>query len=182
MVEIASRLQRLLIVGSPAAGKSDLAQRIGLMASLPVHHLDALYYRPGWVDQNEERWRETVEKISSEERWVIDGNHLNVMPQRLARAQAIFWLDYDRIETTKRVLSRMILPQPMPRLDLAEGCVESWSVDFLTFAWNFVDTERKLLDVALAAVNETQVVIRVQRPKDLRYFMDRFKNRFKSKA
>jgi adenylate kinase family enzyme len=172
-------INRILVVGSPAAGKSEVAQRLGLLLKLPVHHLDALYYRPGWVLQNEQTWEAKVAGLVAEEQWVIDGNFVDSLPLRAAQADAVIWLDYDRAETMGRVLRRMVFPQPMPRADLAEGCVESWSVDFLTFAWTFPDKERKEIEKLAAANTARQPWVRVSRPKDLNYFLKRFSERAK---
>jgi adenylate kinase family enzyme len=179
MVEKSRGIQRVLVVGSPAAGKSEVAQRLGTVLRLPVHHLDALYYRPGWVLQNELNWERKVAELIAEDQWVIDGNFPDSLPLRAARADAVIWLDYDRAETMSRVLRRMIFPQPMPRVDLAEGCVESWSVDYLIFAWNFWEKERKDFDRLAAANAQRQPWVRVSRPKDLNFFLKRFAERVK---
>ena len=43
-------MQRIVIIGSGGAGKSTLAQQLGARLDLPVIHLDALYWQPGWVE------------------------------------------------------------------------------------------------------------------------------------
>ncbi len=178
-VEGAAR--RILVVGSPASGKSAVAQRLGILSKVPVHHLDALYFRPGWVDQNEERWRDTVAGLTARDEWVMDGNFLDSMPLRLDRADVVLWLDYDRIETLRRVAARMILPQPSPRADLAEGCTESWSVDFLIASWKFFDFQRLELERLSAAQPKSKAVLRVTRPKNLDFFIKRYADRVKRK-
>ncbi|MBM3513459.1 MAG: hypothetical protein FJX59_07060 [Alphaproteobacteria bacterium] len=176
-VEGAAR--RLLVVGSPASGKSAVARRLGQLSKVPIHHLDALYYRPGWVDQNEQTWRDKVEEITASDEWVMDGNFLDSLDARAARAEAIIWLDYDRFETMRRVAARMVLPQPLPRPDIADGCVESWNVDFLIHAWKFFDTGRFRLETLTASLPKTKAVLRVTRPKDLDFFLRRYSERVK---
>lgn len=178
-VEGAAR--RLMVVGSPAAGKSAVARRLGMLGKVPVHHLDALYYRPGWVDQNEQTWRDKITELTTGDEWVIDGNFFGSIHDRAARAEAIIWLDYDRIETMRRVAARMVLPQPHPRPDIAEGCFESWSVDFLVYSWKFFDTDRLQLETLTASLPKTKAVLRVTRPKDLEFFLKRYSERVKKK-
>ncbi len=43
-------MKRLAIVGCAGAGKSTLARLLGQILGLPVFHLDALFWRPGWVE------------------------------------------------------------------------------------------------------------------------------------
>lgn len=173
--------RRLLVVGSPASGKSGVAQRLGILSKVPVHHLDALYYRPGWVDQNEERWRGAIDSLTSGEEWVMDGNFFDSLEHRAARAEGIVWLDYDRVETLRRVTARMILPQPSPRADLPEGCHESWSVDFLIYAWKFFDIQRIRLEQIIASLPRSIAILRVTRPKDLSFLLKRYAERVKRK-
>jgi adenylate kinase family enzyme len=170
-----------MVVGSPGAGKSAVAQRLGILNKVPVHHLDALYFRPGWVDQNEHTWRDTVEAITAGEEWVIDGNFFDSLRARAARADAIVWLDYDRFETLRRVAARMILPQPSPRADLPTGCTESWSVDFLIASWKFFDVQRFELETIMASLPKATAVLRITRPKDLAFFLKRLSERLQLK-
>ena len=44
--------QRALIIGGVGSGKTALAIRLGEKLSLPVHHLDRLYWQPGWQHEN----------------------------------------------------------------------------------------------------------------------------------
>jgi adenylate kinase family enzyme len=38
-----------MLVGSGGASKSTLARELGVRLRLPVYHLDALLWQPGWV-------------------------------------------------------------------------------------------------------------------------------------
>ncbi len=42
-------MRRVLIIGSGGAGKSRLSVRLGEALGIPVLHLDALFWKPGWV-------------------------------------------------------------------------------------------------------------------------------------
>jgi len=43
-------MSRIAVIGSPGAGKSTLARKLGQALGLEVHHLDRLYWQPGWVE------------------------------------------------------------------------------------------------------------------------------------
>ncbi|WP_343388145.1 hypothetical protein [Candidatus Amarobacter glycogenicus] len=43
-------MKRVLIIGSGGAGKSTLARHLGEISGLPVIHLDAEHWRPGWIE------------------------------------------------------------------------------------------------------------------------------------
>src|SRR5688572_11642762 len=42
-------VNKVLVIGPGGAGKSTFANALGERTGLPVIHLDALYWRPGWV-------------------------------------------------------------------------------------------------------------------------------------
>ena len=42
-------MQRILVIGSPGAGKSTLSHQLAERTGLPLHHLDQLFWLSGWV-------------------------------------------------------------------------------------------------------------------------------------
>lgn len=171
-------LKRVLVVGTPAAGKSQLAQRLGQYFDLPVHHLDALYYGPEWKRQDSEQWHRTVAQLTSADLWIMDGNDLDSIELRVARAEAIFWADFDRFETAKRVAGRMLFPSKSA-LGLPAGCRESWDSAYLRGAWDNHAAERAHLKRAIEGSPRPQTVLRLSRPSEMNYFLRRYSGRAK---
>jgi adenylate kinase family enzyme len=68
-------VQRVAVVGSGGSGKSTLADRLGELTGLPVTHLDRLYWQPGWVATDDDRWRQLQAGLVAGERWIVDGNY-----------------------------------------------------------------------------------------------------------
>ena len=52
--------RKILVIGSGGAGKSTFARRLSEILGIDVVHLDALYWKPGWVEPSKEEWAETV--------------------------------------------------------------------------------------------------------------------------
>src|SRR6516164_319232 len=67
-------MRRIIVVGCQGSGKTSLALRLGRTLSLPVVHLDVLYWRPGWKESDEASFRLRVTDVIASEGWVVDGS------------------------------------------------------------------------------------------------------------
>ena len=45
-------MQRVLVMGSSGSGKSTFARRLSDMTGIPFVSLDALFWKPGWVESD----------------------------------------------------------------------------------------------------------------------------------
>jgi len=61
-------MKRILIIGAGGAGKTTFARQLGEILGLAVVHLDALYWKPGWVEPPKDEWARTVEGVLERER------------------------------------------------------------------------------------------------------------------
>jgi len=66
------------------------------MMNIHVYHLDALYWKPGWVESNKAEWSELQESICEETSWIVDGNYGGTMDIRLKASDTIIFLDINR--------------------------------------------------------------------------------------
>ena len=103
-------MRRILVIGSPGAGKSTLAQRLAVRLDLPLIHLDREYFGPGWAMPSKEEWRDKVARLASRPAWVMDGNYASTFDIRVPRAEAIVWLDVPRWQCALSVLWRVVDP------------------------------------------------------------------------
>jgi adenylate kinase family enzyme len=81
-------MRRILVWGAPGTGKSTLARAIGARLGLPVIHLDAEYWRPGWVAPAQEEWLAQVTALAARDAWVMDGNYSATWHLRLPLSAA----------------------------------------------------------------------------------------------
>ena len=125
------------------AGKSTLSRRLGNILGLPVVHLDQLSWQAGWQEVPRNEFLRRINAALSEEAWIIDGNYGATLDHRLARAQAVVWLDYDRWTCMGRVLGRITTGYGRVRPDMAPGCPEQLSLEFLHWVWTHHDLQRR---------------------------------------
>src|SRR2546422_10369181 len=69
------RLKRILVIGTGGSGKSTVARRLAQRTGLPLIHLDAHYWRPGWQPTPPDEWRAEGEQPVKGPAGMIDGNY-----------------------------------------------------------------------------------------------------------
>ena len=154
-------VRRILIQGSAGAGKSTLAIELGALLGLPVIHLDTHFWQPGWREPARDHWKRRVATLIEQDAWIMDGNYLGTISERLAAADTAIVLDVPRTRCIVRVIRRGFRDRGKPRVDLPEGCVEqlpSWQ--FIRWIWTFRRAElQPLLEQVRAGFGSTTVVL-----------------------
>jgi adenylate kinase family enzyme len=164
-------MRRILVIGSGGAGKSTFARRLGAALGLEVIHLDALYWQAGWVEPPKEVWRGRVEELLQREAWVMDGNYGGTLELRLAACDMVVFLDLPRVVCLWRVLKRAVKYRKGGRPDMAPGCPEQLSADFLRWIWNYPARSRPKVLKLLAAYGAGRRVIRLRSRAEAEEFL-----------
>ena len=157
-------MKRVAIVGSCGAGKSTLAKSLGEKLNLPVIHLDAYYWQPGWQETDAFQWQQIQQELIKGDRWIADGNYGGTIDLRLAAADTIIWLDFNRYTCISRVLKRYLKYPGKVRPDMAAGCPERLSWDFIKYVWNFPLAHRPKIVDRLAKYQTDKQIIILQNP------------------
>ena len=163
-------MQRVLVIGSPGAGKSTFARKLAPLAGLPLIHLDAEYHLPGWVERDEDEWNAKVDDILARDCWIIDGNFGASMDRRLARADTVILLDYPGLLCLWRVIKRVTTLNGKVRPDAAPGCPERFDLEFLVYVAMFRRVKTPATERRLAGFDGE--IIRFRRPRDAQVFLD----------
>ncbi len=131
-------MERIVIVGCSGSGKSTLARELGQRLGLPVTHLDALYWEPGWrPTSNRPAFDARVLEVVASDRWIIDGGYSTTLPERLGRADTAILMMFPLWQCLWRVLARVVKFRGMSRPDMASGCAERVDWEFLSYIWNY---------------------------------------------
>jgi adenylate kinase family enzyme len=139
-------MRRVLVIGSGGAGKSTFARRLACRTGLPLIHLDAIYWKPGWQETPKQEWARIVENLVAGDRWVMDGNYGGTLEQRLAACDTAVFLDIPRSVCLWRATVRRVRYRGRPRPDMKEGCPEQLTWDFVRWIWTYpVERRPKIL-------------------------------------
>jgi adenylate kinase family enzyme len=164
-------VKRVLVVGSGGAGKSTVARKLGERLGLPVIHLDAHYWNPGWIETPAEEWQERVRRLIAEPEWVMDGNYGGTLDVRLAAADTVVFLDLPRIVCLWRIVTRAARYWGRTRPDLAPNCPERLGWEFVVWVWTYPDRRRpEILERLRERKNVRAIVLRSS--ADVEKFLD----------
>ena len=163
-------MRRVLVIGSGGAGKSTFARTLGARLGLPVVHLDRLYWRPGWEPTPLREWGPAVERVLEGEAWIVDGNYGGTLERRLAAADTAVFLDLPRWLCLWRVVRRRVRYAGRSRPDVAEGCPERLSWDFVRWVWRYPEARRPGVLARLEAAEGVRAV-RLQSRREVRSFL-----------
>ena len=108
---------------------------MGEVLGLPVIHLDAHFWRPGWTEPTFEEWVEQLRVLLQRDRWVMDGSFTKTLAMRMGAADTVVFLDTSRWRCLVRAIRRVLRYHGKTRPDLAPGCPEQFDWKFLMWIW-----------------------------------------------
>lgn len=124
--------QKVIIIGSPGAGKSTFARKLRDITGLPLHYLDMIYHKPDRTTVSREEFDAKLREILSSEKWIIDGNYQRTIECRMRECDTVFLLDYpveQCLEGAQERVGRKREEMPWTEETLDEE-FRQWIVDF----------------------------------------------------
>jgi adenylate kinase family enzyme len=147
---------RILVIGSPGAGKSTLARRLARRLDLPLVHLDREFFGPGWSEPPRPDWRRQVARLVAQPRWVMDGNYGSTFDLRVPRASVVIWLDLPRWRCLLNVTWRVLRYYGRRRPDLGPDCIERFNWPFMKWVWAYPQRARPITIAMLKRLRPEQ--------------------------
>ena len=100
-------MKRVIVIGSPGAGKSTFARKLKDKTGLPLYYLDRIFHKPDRTTVNHEEFDQKLQTILQTDRWIIDGNYQRTLPLRFEACTDVFFLDlifhfYGKAYVTKK--------------------------------------------------------------------------------
>ena len=65
---------KVLVIGSPGAGKSTFARKLSAVTGLPLYYLDLLWHKPDKTNLAAEEFDLRLNEMMKKTQWIIDGN------------------------------------------------------------------------------------------------------------
>ena len=126
-------MKRILVIGCPGAGKTYFSKKLGKILSLPVIHMDNLYWHQDKTTVSKEELIAKLMPYLKQDEWIIDGNYHHTLEVRLPYATDVFMLDISRKECIQGILERVEKPRDdIPWVESKEDAAEliAWTADY----------------------------------------------------
>jgi adenylate kinase family enzyme len=95
------------VIGNTGSRKTTVSRTLAQKLGVPHVELDALNWKPGWVESGRDEFRARVEAALAQDGWVCDGNYRGRLGSyTLERADLVVWLDLPLRIVFARVLRR----------------------------------------------------------------------------
>ncbi len=172
---------RVLVIGSPGTGKSTIAREVARRAGLPMVHLDRIYHDPAeQFFRDKPRWRaHVVDQLLPARQWVMDGHYPATLPQRVAAADTVIYLDYPARLALVGILRRRFQPT-RDRDDMPEGWRERVSWSLFWSVLRFRRSETPKVRRLLATLGPSHRVVTLRSREDADRFLSAMETRSES--
>ena len=146
-------MKKVIVIGSPGAGKSTFARKIRDLTNLPLFYLDLIWHKEDKTNISKDEFIEKLNEIIKGDSWIIDGNFGSTLEIRIKECDTIFLLDYPVDACIKGVEQRIgkkreEMPWIEEEFDLE---FKKWIIDFpereLKNIYNLIDKYKEGKDV-----------------------------------
>ena len=117
--------KRILVMGSPGAGKTEFSKKLNIILNKPLYHLDDYYWQEGGKRPSEEQWRAILLSILKEPAWIIDGNYANTISLRAQYTDSVIILMPKTHICLWRIVKRGIIRMMGDKSSLPKSLKES---------------------------------------------------------
>jgi adenylate kinase family enzyme len=162
---------KIVVLGVSASGKSTFARKLGKKIGLPVTHMDALMWKPGWEYIGEEETVTLIKEVSEKDQWIIEGYiEKKVRVELFTKVNTILYLDYPGWLSAWRYVNRTLKHRKNPRPELP-GSPETFKFSFLKIV--FTKGEVYKLEKLFKEHNWDSKIIRFKSPKESKVFLSK---------
>lgn len=139
-------MQRILVMGSSGSGKSTFSKRLSAITGIPLVSVDALFWKPGWVESDEDEFHARLAAAARQPCWIMDGNFTSHLVElRRDACDTLIWFDLPRATCMMGILTRVAKSYGRVRPEMAEGCPEKIDFEFFRYVWTFRERIRPKL-------------------------------------
>ena len=125
-------MKRVIVLGSPGAGKSFFSRKLRDKTGIALFHLDSIWQLPDKTTISESEFDKKLMDILRKDSWIIDGNYERTLERRLKYCDTIFLLDYPAevcLAGAKERVERKRKEKPWLE-GIVNKEIQQWIIDF----------------------------------------------------
>lgn len=151
-------MKRILIIGSNGAGKSTFSYKLSTLIGHPLIHIDKIYWCHRWEVTPREEFEKIVLNEAQKPQWIIEGNNLRSLSQRLEYADTVFWFEFPPLLCVINILKREWKYRGQVRPDMPDECVSKLNLAFLKAVWIFNKKNHTRIASLLGETKDTEII------------------------
>ena len=129
-------VKRIAIFGRPGSGKSVFAESLCKALDVPLYNLDCYYFGANWAVRNKAQFLSWQQGVVDQDRWILDGNNVDSLEMRYARADVAIYFNRSRLLCYWRVIKRRLSSRERAS-DRPANCPEEIAWKLLTYMWRY---------------------------------------------
>ncbi len=87
-------MEKVMVIGCPGSGKSTFSKTLHQITGLPLFHLDLLFWTADGKTVERSVFLRRLSQVQRQEKWILDGDYISTMEQRMKACDTVFFLDY----------------------------------------------------------------------------------------
>ncbi|MCL2195733.1 MAG: AAA family ATPase [Oscillospiraceae bacterium] len=167
--------ERIIVMGNSGSGKSTFARQLGERFSLPVVHMDTIWWMPGWVSRPIDEVYAMHAAAIAEPAWVLEGNFsakpTQALDERLARADCVIFIDINRLTCLYRACKRRVMFSRKTRPCMTEGCSERITWWLVKWIWGYPRRARSGILAWLGEILPPKQVLHLKGQRAVKNFL-----------
>ena len=147
-------MRKIIVIGCPGSGKSTLSRALHNKTSLPLYHLDMMYWNSDKTTVENSVFLQLLSDVLQKDEWIIDGNYGSTMEVRMAACDTVIFLDYPLDVCLNGIKERAGKPRSdMPWIETEEDA------EFIEFIKSYDERQKPRVMELLDKYGDKNIVI-----------------------
>ena len=147
-------MKKVIVIGCPGSGKSTVSRALHNKTSIPLYHLDMMYWNADKTTVEKSAFLERLYAVLEKDEWIIDGNYGSTMELRMAACDTVVFLDYPLDVCLDGIKARRGKPRSdMPWIETEEDA------EFIEFIKSYNEQQKPKVLELLEKYSDKNIII-----------------------